>query len=215
MATREPTPGLAGGGAVSPDQAEAWHRKALRLEYATIAWNSAEAVITLVLGFMARSLALIAFGLDSIVELFASVVVVWHMRDSARANHADRTRLALRLVSVAFFGLAVFLAIASIWSLVTAARPDESPVGIVYLALTAVVMFTLARLKGTVARQLDARPLAAEAHVSMLDGFLASAVLLALVSNATLDWWWADSGAALIVAGFAFAEGWEHWGEQP
>ena len=143
MATREPTPGLAGGGAVSPDQAEAWHRKALRLEYATIAWNSAEAVITLVLGFMARSLALIAFGLDSIVELFASVVVVWHMRDSARANHADRTRLALRLVSVAFFGLAVFLAIASIWSLVTAARPDESPVGIVYLALTAVVISPL------------------------------------------------------------------------
>ena len=207
MEDREPTSGPEGNRAVSPAEAATWYRKALRLEYATIGWNSTEAVITLVLGFMARSLALIAFGLDSIIELFASAVVVWHMRSPARADHADRTRLALRLVSGAFFGLSLFLAIAAIQSLITAARPEESPVGIVYLALTAVVMFTLARLKATVARQLDAGPLAAEAHVSMLDAFLASAVLLALVANAAVGWWWADSGAALVVAGFALAGG--------
>jgi divalent metal cation (Fe/Co/Zn/Cd) transporter len=172
-----------------------------------------EAVITLTLGVMAKSLALIAFGLDSIIELFASGVVVWHMRDPAQANHEARTRRALRLVSVAFYGLALFLAVVSIERLVSGARPEESAWGIAYLALTAFVMFLLARLKGAVARQLDAGPLAAEAHVSLLDGFLASAVLLALVLNSAFGWWWADAAAALVVAGFAFAEGREHWEE--
>jgi hypothetical protein len=80
--------------------------KALRLEYVTIAWNSVEAVVTLGLGFMARSWALIAFGLDSMIELFASGVVVWHMRDEETVRHAGRTSKAMRLVAGAFFGRA-------------------------------------------------------------------------------------------------------------
>lgn len=191
----------------------AGHRKALRLTYATIAWNSVEAVVTLVLGFMAQSLALIAFGLDSIIELFASGVVVWHMRDEKAARHVGRTRTALRLVSVAFLGLALFLTVVSIRNLAIGSRPEDSPIGIAYLALTAVVMFVLAKLKGAVARQIDAGPLAAEAHLSLLDGFLAIAVLLALALNMAFNWWWADSVAALVVVGFALTEAWEHWEE--
>lgn len=189
------------------------HRKALRLECATIAWNSTEAVITLVLGFMARSWALIAFGLDSLIELFASGVVVWHMQDEESSRHAGRTRRALRMVSVAFFGLAGFLAAVSIANLIGGSRPEETIAGIVYIALTAVVMFILAWLKGRVARDLEVGPMAAEAHLSLLDGFLASTVLVALVLNATVEWWWADSAAALVVAAFAFVEGREHWEE--
>jgi divalent metal cation (Fe/Co/Zn/Cd) transporter len=196
-----------------PVSSSAAHKKALRLEYVTVAWNSTEAVITLVLGVIAKSWALIAFGLDSLIELFASGVVIWHMRDEDAARHIGRTRRALRLVAVAFFALAVFLTVMSIRNLAVGNRPEESPIGIAYIAVTAIVMFVLARLKGVVAKEIGAGPMAAEAHLSYLDGFLASAVLVALVLNATLDWWWADSIAALVVAAFAFTEGWEHWEE--
>lgn len=185
----------------------------MRLEYATIAWNVAEAVVTLVLGFMARSWALIAFGLDTLIELFASGVVVWHMRDEAASRVVERTARATRLVSTAFFGVAVFLTVMSVRNLAIGNRPDESPFGIAYIALTAVVMFVLAKLKSDVAGDIEASPLAAEARLSLLDGFLAAAVLLALVLNTAFEWWWADSLAALVVAAFAFNEGREHWGE--
>lgn len=187
------------------------YRRGVRLEYATIAWNVSEAVVTLVLGFMAQSWALIAFGLDSLIELFASGVVVWHMRDEEASRHVGRTKRAMRLVSVAFLTLAVFLTVMSLRNLAGGSRPEETPIGIAYIALTAVVMFVLAKLKGDVARDIDAGPMAAEAHLSLLDGFLATTVLLALVLNSALDWWWADSLAALAVAAFAFNEGREHW----
>lgn len=190
---------------------QAGHRRGLRLEYVTIGWNTVEAAVTLVLGAMAQSWALIAFGLDSLIELFASGVVVWHMRDEVAARHAARTQRALRLVAFSFFTLGVFLGVVSVRNLVIGNRPDETPLGIAYIALTAVVMFFLAKRKGEVAKDIGAGPLSAEAHLSLLDGFLASAVLVALVLNAALGWWWADPLAALAVAGFAFAEGWEHW----
>ena len=207
-----------GAGNIEPDHQtegvpDGTHRRALRLEYVTIVWNSTEAVITIVLGLIARSWALIAFGLDSLIELFASGVVVWQLRDRGPRLDAERARRALRMVAIAFLGLAVFLVAVSARNLAAGIRPESSPIGIAYIALTAVVMFVLARLKGAVARDLEAGAMAAEAHLSMLDGFLAAAVLVALVLNAALDWWWADQLAALVVAVFAFREGREHWEE--
>jgi divalent metal cation (Fe/Co/Zn/Cd) transporter len=184
-------------------------RRGLRLEYATIAWNIVEAGITISLGVFAGSIALVAFGLDSIIEVFASGVVVWHEFRSGASGH--RTRRALRLIAIAFYALAAFLVIAAVARLVGGAVPDESPLGIAYLAITVAVMYSLARMKQTTGEALGSRPLQAEARVTFLDAALAGGILLALVAFAAFGWWWADPLAALVVAGFAALEGREAW----
>lgn len=115
-----------------------------RLQWSTIAWNSFEVFVTIGLGLAARSLALIAFGLDSLVEVFASLVVIWHMTPGDGGHHQRRDRRAMRLVAVAFALLTVYLMIAGVRSLVAAAHPSSSPAGIAYLVVTAAVMFSLA-----------------------------------------------------------------------
>jgi len=175
-------------------------RRALRLEYATIAWNLGEAVFTIGLGVAAGSLALIGFGIDSIIEVFASSVVVWHLRPGHAVDNPARTRLALRLVAFAYMGLAVVLATASIRDLVTGRRAGESVIGIVYLAVTAVVMFSLAGAKRRTAASLGSAPLRSEATLTFLDGILSTLTLTGLALNVIFGWTWADPAAALIVA---------------
>jgi len=188
-------------------------RSALRLQYTTVAWNTIEAVITIGLGIAAGSLALIGFGTDSLIEIFTSLVVIWHLAPHAEADHPGRTSRALRLIAVAFLVLAVGLAAVSISDLVSGRRPEESIGGIMMLAVVVIVMFTLAFLKRRLADRLDSAPLRAEATMSMLDGFLAAATLAGLALHAVAGWWWADPGAALIVAVAAFNEARENWEE--
>lgn len=190
----------------SPDARPRLQRRALRLEYATIAWNLGEAVLTVALGILAGSLALIGFGTDSVIEVFASSVVVWHVLPGHETDHPERTRLALRLVAAAFALLALVLAGAAIRDLATGRRAGESPFGIAYLAVTAVVMFSLAAAKHRVARALGSSPLRSEAAMTLLDGILSSATLAGLALNAVLGWWWADPAAALVVAVAAAGE---------
>lgn len=181
----------------------------LRLEYATIAWNAVEMVIAIGLGIAARSLALVAFGLDTMVELFASGVVVWHLRHPGR--HSDRiTARALRLVAWSFFVLATVVTVGAIWALMTGATPDESPIGMAYLALTALVMLSLGAAKRATGRRLGSEPLEAEARMSIIDAALALGVLIGLAANAIVGWWWADPVAALLVAIAAAREGFEN-----
>jgi divalent metal cation (Fe/Co/Zn/Cd) transporter len=171
-----------------------------RLQWATIVWNVAEVFITFGLGIAAGSLALIAFGLDSLIEVFASLVVLWHMGPAAPEDKVARDHRARRLVAVAFCVLAAYLMIAAVRSLWVGDEPDSSPIGIAYLAVTAAVMFALARAKRRVGRRLESEPFLAEASMTFLDGCLAVAILTALALNAVLDWWWADPLAALIVS---------------
>lgn len=188
---------------------ETLETRGLRLEYATIAWNAVEMLIAVGLGIAARSLALVAFGLDTMVELFASGVVVWHLRHPGRDS--DRiTARALRLVAWAFFVLAIVVTVGAIWALVTEASPDESPLGIGYLALTAVVMLSLGAAKRATGRRLGSEPLEAEARMSIIDAALAFGVLIGLAANALFGWWWADPAAALLVALAAALEGFEN-----
>jgi divalent metal cation (Fe/Co/Zn/Cd) transporter len=194
-------------------QRERLRRQGMWLLWATIAWNVTESIITISLGVAAGSIALVAFGLDSMIEVFASLVVIWHVRDLDDLDNDHRNRRALRLIAGAFVVLGVFLTVTSLQRLISGDRPDESPLGIAYLTLTVLVMFGLAWAKGRVATQLDNDPLAAEARLSFLDGLLAAGVLLALVLTAALDWWWADPAAGLLVALIAFHEGKEHWEE--
>ena len=184
-------------------------RRGLRLEYATIGWNVVEMAITIALGVAARSLALVAFGLDTMVELFASGVVVWHLRHPGRGSNAV-TAKALRLVAVAFLVLALVVTVGGVWALVVGAVPDESPLGMAYLTLTVLVMLTLGKAKRRTGRQLESKPLVAEAHMSIIDAGLALAVLVGLGANILAGWWWADAVAALVVAAAAVREGIEH-----
>ncbi len=185
--------------------------RGLRLEWGTNGWNAMEVVVTISLGWQARSLALIAFGLDSLIEIFASTVVIRNLRDDRHDPGDRRIHRALRLIAGAFWTLAAFLIVMSVRSLALAERPDESSLGIAYLAVTAVVMFGLARLKRTTASELGSETLRAEAAMTFLDGCLSIGILIALVFNALRGWWWTDATAALVVAGFAINEGGEHW----
>jgi divalent metal cation (Fe/Co/Zn/Cd) transporter len=181
-----------------------------RLQYATIAWNLMEVFVTIGLGVAAASLALIAFGLDSLVEVFASGVVIWFISN----HHAEnRARRALRFVAIAFAILAVYLAAASVYNLLQGNAAESSPLGIAYLAVTACVMFGLARTKRALAFNARSEPLAAEAQMTFLDGCLASGVLFALVLNLVWGIWWADPVAACLVATFCLREAIDNWRE--
>lgn len=186
-------------------------RTALRLQYATIAWNAGEFVFTMVAGIAAVSLALIGFGMDSLIEIFASAVVIWHLRP--RSGGPDRTARALRLVAVAFGVLGVVLISLSLRDLSTRRVADESIIGIVYLGVTALVMFGLAVAKRRLALRIGSAPLAAEAGMTFLDGALATGTMAGLMLNAWVGWWWADPIAALGVGLVALSEAREQWHE--
>lgn len=187
-------------------------RRALRLEYATIGWNVGEAVLSIALGWVAGSLALVGFGTVSVIEVFASSVVVWHIRGED-PEHPQRTRLALRLIAGAFGVLGLVLAVAAISDLSSGRRADASPWGIAYLALAATVMFSLAFAKRSLARRLESDPLGSEATVTLLDGVLSTTTLVGLALNAVAGWWWADPLAGLIVGIGAGNEARESWRE--
>jgi divalent metal cation (Fe/Co/Zn/Cd) transporter len=188
---------------------ERLRRRGLSLVWITIAWNCVEVFVTIGLGVASGSIALVAFGTDSMVEVFASLVVVWHSRDLLVMEESDRTRRSIHLISIAFIVLGIVLAIGATIRLVE----DESPIGIAYLAVTAAVMLALALLKRKTGRELGSDPLQAEAHITFLDALLAVSVLLSLVLNAAADWWWADPLAALVISVIALREGAEHWKE--
>ncbi|NNC90962.1 MAG: cation transporter [Acidimicrobiia bacterium] len=192
---------------------EKLRRRGLRLVWATIFWNVFEVFITIGLGVAAGSIALVAFGTDSMVEVFASLVVVWHSRDLLVMEETHRTRRSLLLIAVSFVVLGAVLIVGAGFRLIEGSVPDESPLGIAYLAITAFVMLALAILKQRTAVALASDPLAAEARITYLDAGLAASVLLSLVLNAAFGWWWADPVAALAIAGIALREGHEHWEE--
>jgi divalent metal cation (Fe/Co/Zn/Cd) transporter len=198
---------------MQPRTPDAARRRGVHLEWATNGWNVMEVVVTISLGVQAGSLALIAFGLDSIVEIFASTVVIRNLRDERTDPGDRRVHRSLRLIAGAFWVLATFLVVISIRGLIRGDRPDSSPLGVAYLALTAVIMFGLARLKRSTAQEFGSETLQAEAALTFLDGCLSAGILVALVLNAVLGWWWTDAAAALFVAGFAVKEGVDHWRE--
>ncbi len=167
-----------------------------------------EVFVTIGLGVAAGSLALVAFGLSSMIEVFTSTVVIWHLREG-REPAPQQTRLAFKLIATAFLALALFLFITSVRSLILSLHPGESPIGIAYLALTATVMFSLARIKRQTARAMDSGPLEAEASMTFLDGCLCIGILTALAGNMLFGWWWADALAALAIGMFAAKEGLE------
>jgi divalent metal cation (Fe/Co/Zn/Cd) transporter len=179
-------------------------RRGLRLEYATLGWNVIGSVLVLAAAVTARSVALAGFGLDSLIEIVASLVVVWQLREM---QAVERERRALQIIGVSFLLLAVYIAGQSIYVLASEAHPHHSLLGIVWLALTAIAMFALAAGKRATGRALGNRVLRTEARVTMIDGLLATAVLVGLTLNAAVGWWWADPAAAFVIVYYGVREG--------
>jgi divalent metal cation (Fe/Co/Zn/Cd) transporter len=174
-------------------------RRGFVLEYVTLGWNMVSIVVLAVTAIPARSVALAGFGLDSLIEIGASVVVVWELSDT----HRQRQRRALQLIGAAVALLALYLAAQSTVALVNGDRPGHSPGGFGWTALTAVVMFTLAAGKARTGAALDNPVLRTEGRVTLVDGILAAAVLVGLVLNAALGWWWADPVAGFVLVFYA------------
>ncbi len=177
-------------------------RRGFALEYVTLAWNAAGMVVLAIAAIGARSVALAGFGLDSLIEIGASTVVIWELSGTGD----ERQRRGLRLIGYAFTALAVYLLVQSTVVLVTGYHPRHSVLGIAWTAVTAVVMFVLASGKARTGRALDNPVLRTEGRVTMIDGILAVAVLLGLVLNAGLGWWWADPAAGYVLVYYAARE---------
>jgi divalent metal cation (Fe/Co/Zn/Cd) transporter len=177
-------------------------RRGFALEYATLAWNVAGIVVLAIAATAARSVALAGFGLDSLIEIGASAVVIWELSGTG----AKRQRRALRLIGYAFAALAVYLLVQSTVVLATGYHPRHSVPGIIWTAVTAAVMFALAWGKARTGRALDNPVLRTEGRVTMIDGILAAAVLVGLVLNAGLGWWWGDPAAGYVLVCYAARE---------
>ena len=184
-------------------------RRGFWLEYASMAWMTVEAAVAIAAGVIASSIALIGFGLDSVIEFFAAAVVVWQLR----GENEDRETRAVRLISITFFALAAYLAAGSIRDLISQARPGQSPAGIAVTSAALLVMPSLAVAKHRTGEALGNRTLIADAAESAFCASISAAALLALGLSAWLGWWWADPAAALVIAALAAKEGLEAWEE--
>lgn len=183
-------------------------RKALRLEYFTIAWNAIEAVAAVGAGIVAGSIALVGFGFDSSIEGFAAAVVIWQLRGM---HDESRERRALRLIAITFFVLAAYVVFESFRDLLTDAEPATSVLGIIVAIVSIVVMPALGIAKRRLAETMGSAVLRADAAETFLCAWLSVILLAGLALNATLGWWWADPVAALGIAWLAFREGVEAW----
>ncbi len=177
-------------------------RRGRRLEAVTLGWNVVGIAVLAVAALAARSVALAGFGLDSLVEIGASTVVLWELSGTGE----ERQRRALRLIGVGFVLLSAYIAVQAVVTLVTHYHPRHSTLGIVWTAVTAVVMFSLAAGKARTGKALDNSVLITEGRVTFIDGLLAVAVLLGLSLNALFGAWWADPLAGLVIVYYGLRE---------
>ena len=184
-------------------------RLGLWFEYATLGWNVVGVIIILIAAVQTSSAALAGFGLDSAIEIVASLVVVWQLKGIEQR----RESLALKLIGTAFIALAVYVFTQSVWTLLAHSHPAPSPFGIIWLAVTCAVMLLLAWGKLAIGRQLGNLVLTTEARVTLIDAALAGAVLIGVGLNALFGWWWADPLAGLVIVYYGLTEGraaWKH-----
>lgn len=174
----------------------------------TIAYNLVEAVIALTAGSLASSSALIGFGLDSTIEVLSAGAVAWQFT----RKDPERWELGtLRVIAVAFFALAAYVIVSSSIALLTRVEVEHSPVGIVITALSVVIMPVLSFAERRAGRELGSATAVADSTQTLVCTYLSAAVLIGLLLNSLLGWWWADAVAGLVIAVFAIREGIEAW----
>jgi divalent metal cation (Fe/Co/Zn/Cd) transporter len=185
-------------------------RRAKLLSWLSLAWMTVEGAVAIAAGLAASSIALIGFGLDSAIEGFASVVIVWRFTGSRMFSAAAETR-AQKLVAIQFFLLAPYVAVESARALIGGERPDETWVGIALAASSVVLMPLLGIAKQRIADQIGSAATKGEGRQNMLCAYLAAALLLGLLGNVAFGAWWLDPVVGLLIAAVAVKEGREAW----
>lgn len=183
-------------------------RRGIRLSYLTIGYNSLEAVGSLLAGILSGSVALVGFGIDSVIEVTSSVAAQWRLRSDADSSRRERVELTtLRIVGWCFIALAIYITLDSAKSLFGREVPSRSIFGLVILVLSVIVMPLLARAKRRVALEMGSGALEADARQTALCAYLSLIALVGVGLNATLGWWWADPIAALAMVPIIAKEG--------
>jgi divalent metal cation (Fe/Co/Zn/Cd) transporter len=185
-------------------------RRARRLAWGGNLWHVVEFAIAVAAGISASSIALVGFGIDSLIEVLAGSVVVW-LFTGHRLHSDSAERRAQQLIAVSFFMLTAYVAVESVRTLTGSDHPQPSWVGIGLALVTAPTMPLLARAKRTVGHQLGSAATVSEGAQNLLCAYLSIALLVGLGANAVAGWWWADPVAALVIAGVAAREGIEAW----
>lgn len=190
-------------------------RRALRLEYLTVGWNVIEAVVAIGAGLAANSVALVGFGVDSVVESASGAVLIWRLKaergakDKPAIERLDRR--AHKLVAASLFALAAYVIVDAGHSLWAKEHPEASVVGMIVTALSMIVMGRLARAKREAAALLESRALEADSFQTAACWWLSVITLVGIGLNAAFGWWWADPVAALVMTWFLIREGREAW----
>ncbi|WP_323095902.1 cation diffusion facilitator family transporter [Intrasporangium sp. YIM S08009] len=197
---------------LTPARRAALGRRARLLAAASVAYNVVEAVVAVAAGRVADSTALIGFGLDSVVEVMSGLVILWQF---GHRVPEEREHLARRVIAVSFLALAAYVTVESVRALVTREEPDASVVGIVLAALSLAVMPVLSRWQRRTGRELGSGAVVADGTQTLLCTYLSAVLLVGLLANALLGWWWLDAVAALAIAGVAVREGVQNWRGDP
>ncbi len=183
-------------------------RRGILLSYATISYNSLEALGSLIAGILSGSVALVGFGIDSVIEVTSSAAAQWRLRSDVDASSRERAeRATLRIVGWCFIALAIYIIVDSGRSLVGREAPSRSVFGLVILGLSVIVMPLLARAKRRVALEMRSGALEADAKQTALCAYLSLIALVGVALNAMLGWWWADPVAALVMVPIIVKEG--------
>ena len=184
-------------------------RRAMLLEVAVILYNVLEGAVSIVAGVLAGSVALIGFGLDSAIEVSASVAVLSHLWLNRDDEALEWERRVAMFVGVTLLLLAIYVGAQAVYDLVAASEPEESYLGIGIAAVSLVVMPFVSRKEHSLSHEIGSRSLEAESRETLMCTYLSAALLLGLGANALFGWWWADPIAALVIVGFLVKEGWE------
>jgi divalent metal cation (Fe/Co/Zn/Cd) transporter len=183
-------------------------RHGKKLEYFTIVYNSLEGLIAVVAGLVAGSIALVGFGLDSVIEVTSGAVLLWRLHADLDERRRQRAEVAsLRVVGVCFLALSAYVIYESTGLLVRGEAPERSLPGIVLAAVSLIVMPILARAKRNVARGIESTAMRADAKQTEFCTYLSAILLGGLVLNAVLGWWWADPVAGLVMTPIIAREG--------
>ncbi len=179
------------------------YKRALLLEYLTIAWNIFEGLSSMLVGFLTGSISLFAYGLESSVEIFASSVVVWDLKGADK----KRERTALKLIGFAYLVVSFYIFIDASKSFLSGHHPDRTFIGIILMIIAACIMTWLGISKKIVGEKLKSSTVIADSKFTLIDASLATTVLLGLFFNAVFGLWWVDQAIALFLSGVAFREG--------
>ena len=192
------------------------YTKGLRLEYFTVGYNVLEAIVSIIFGSIANSIALIGFGLDSIVESLSGLVLIWRLRQHGRISREAEESIekrATQFVAITFFILGLYVLFESIKKLVLAEIPGPSLPGIAIAMASLIAMPLLTWQKYKTGKQINSRALVADSKETLACAFLSAALLIGLGTNYLFGFWQADPVVGLIIVAFLFREGWEGWKE--